>query len=88
MTVFSFHTQKSMTTLGEGGALTTDDAALRERFRQIRQFGGPHQWGTNYKLTKVQAAVGMVQLRKLDGMIAARREMARRATPCSRVCPN
>jgi dTDP-4-amino-4,6-dideoxygalactose transaminase len=76
MTVFSFHTQKNMTTLGEGGALTTDDLDLAKRLRAIRQFGAGYTWGTNYKMTKVQAAVGLVQLRKLDKMIEARRRIA------------
>ncbi len=77
MTVFSFHTQKNMTTLGEGGAVTTDDPAVARRLRQMRQFGGGQQWGSNYKMTKVQAAVGLVQLRKLDQMIADRRRIAK-----------
>lgn len=76
LTVFSFHTQKLMTTLGEGGAITTDDDELAECLRAIRQFGGRHSWGTNYKMTKVQAAVGSVQLRKLDEMIRKRRRVA------------
>ena len=75
-TVFSFHTMKNMTTLGEGGALTTDDDDLIERLRALRQFGGATTWGTNYKMTKVQAAVGSVQLRKLDEMLKGRRRVA------------
>lgn len=77
MTVFSFHTQKNMTTLGEGGAITTDDREVATRLRRIRQFGGAEGWGSNYKITKVQAAVGLVQLRKLDKMIAGRRKVAK-----------
>ena len=76
MAVFSFHTQKNMTTLGEGGAITTDDGELAGRLKAIRQFGGGFTWGTNYKMTKVQAAVGSVQLRRLDGMIEGRRRVA------------
>jgi len=75
-TVFSFHTQKNMTTLGEGGAVTTDDDELAARLRAIRQFGGGTTWGTNYKMTKVQAAVGSVQLRRLPGFIEERRRVA------------
>ena len=75
-TVFSFHTQKNMTTLGEGGALTTDDPDLDRRLRAIRQFGGGDGWGTNYKMTKVQAAVGSVQTRRLADMIGKRRALA------------
>jgi len=81
MTVFSFHTQKLMTTLGEGGAITTDDAEVAGRLRGLRQFGtGTNGWGTNYKMTKVQAAVGLVQLRRLDEMIGRRVELARQRT--------
>lgn len=80
MTVFSFHTQKLMTTLGEGGALTTDDPDVPGRLRQLRQFGGAEHWGSNYKMTKVQAAVGLVQLRRLDEMIARRRKVAQERT--------
>ena len=77
MNIFSFHTMKNMTTLGEGGAITTDDKDAALLLRGYRQFGGVNDgWGTNYKMTKVQAAVGLVQLRKLDGFIAARQRVA------------
>jgi dTDP-4-amino-4,6-dideoxygalactose transaminase len=76
MTVFSFHTSKHITTLGEGGAVTSDDPALVRRLLDMRRFGGEDGWGSNYKLTKVQAAVGSVQLKKLDTFIAARRRIA------------
>ncbi len=82
MTVFSLHTMKMMTTLGEGGMITTDDPDLMLRLRAIRQWGiavsddlevargkkgtGDMGWGSNYKMTKIQAAVGLVQLRRLD----------------------
>jgi perosamine synthetase len=89
MTVFSFHTQKLMTTLGEGGAITTDDAEIAQRLRGLRQFGvGTDGWGTNYKLTKVQAAVGSVQLRRLDDMIARRVAVARQRTDMLRGIPS
>jgi perosamine synthetase len=72
-TVFSFHTMKLMSTLGEGGMITTDDEGLAARLRAVRQWGGEKaSWGSSYKLTKVQAAVGSVQLRRLDEMTALR----------------
>ena len=80
MTIFSFQTQKLMTTLGEGGMITTDDPALASRLRDIRQFGGENGWGSNYKMTKVQAAVGLVQLARLDQMNSHRRAAAYRRT--------
>ena len=80
MTVFSFHTMKLMTTLGEGGMVTTDDPEAAARLRDIRQWGGGNRWGSSYKMTKVQAAVGSVQLRRLDDMIARRVARARERT--------
>ena len=81
MNVFSFQTSKNMTTLGEGGMITTDDAAVFERARAIRAFGqGTGHWGTNYRMTRPQAAVGLVQLRRLDEMNDRRRDRAHRLT--------
>ena len=77
-TIFSFHTMKLMTTLGEGGMITTDDVELANRLRGIRQWGGEMgTWGSSYKITKVQAAVGAVQLRRLGEMIELRVKRAR-----------
>jgi perosamine synthetase len=78
LTAFSFHSQKLMTTLGEGGAITTDDSRLAERIRDINHFGGEHGWGTNYRMNKVQAAAGLVQLSRLDEMNNSRRTIAHR----------
>lgn len=81
MTVFSFHTMKAITTLGEGGALTTDDPQAARTLRGFRQFGGETDgWGTNYKMTKVQAAVGSVQLTRLDALVAQRAQVAHERT--------
>ncbi len=77
MTVFSFHTMKNMTTLGEGGMITTDDDDVERFCRSVRMYGAEvEEWGTSNVMTKVQAAVGLVQLRKLDGFIEARRRLA------------
>lgn len=77
-TVFSFHTMKNMTTLGEGGMVTTNDPELEAFCRSVRMYGGGvGEWGTSNVMTKVQAAVGLVQLGKLDGFIAARRRLAK-----------
>jgi perosamine synthetase len=80
LTIFSLHSQKLMTTLGEGGMITTNDKKLSERLRDLRQYGGEDNWGSNYKMTKVQAAVGLVQLKRLDEMNNKRREAAHRRT--------
>jgi len=81
MNIFSFHSMKLMTTLGEGGMITTDDPDIAKKMREIRMWGhGVDEWGGNYKMTKIQAAVGIVQLQRLDEMIDARRVRALQRT--------
>ena len=81
MTVFSLHSRKHMCTLGEGGMITTDDTETYTRLCDIRQYGWTtDDWGTNYKMTKVQAAVGSVQLRRLDQTNGSRVQRARERT--------
>jgi len=70
---YSFQSNKNMTTLGEGGAVVTNDADFAEKVRQGKTFGyvyGPQlrvvSVGFNYRMTKVQAAVGLTQLAKID----------------------
>lgn len=78
--VFSFYGNKTLST-GEGGMLVTDDPGLAAKFRLLRGQGqGPERYrhialGFNYRLTDLQAAVGLVQLRKLDENLAKRREV-------------
>lgn len=71
-TVFSFQRKKLMTTLGEGGMIVCNEYDTWAALDAMRSFGKGFTWGTNYKLTKVQAAVGRVQLRRLDSMNDAR----------------
>ena len=70
-----------MTCLGEGGAVTTDDDEFAEKVRQLKTFGyvyGPSlkvaSIGFNYRMTKVQYAVGITQLSKIDHIIKLRQE--------------
>jgi perosamine synthetase len=80
---FSFHPRKVITT-GEGGLLTTNDDALAERLRLLRNHGlvaGAPRFrfelaGFNYRLTDFQAALGTVQLGRLDALIARREALA------------
>ncbi len=103
MAVFSFHQQKNMVTLGEGGLITTSDKSLYESMLSHRSLCcltydpkgkylpldesihpmGKRYWyldfeeiGFNYRMTDVQAAVGLVQLKKLDQLNARRIEIA------------
>jgi perosamine synthetase len=85
-TVFSFHPVKSMTT-GEGGMLVTDRADWAEHARRLRSHGivrdpsqGPwyyemRELGYNYRLSDLQCALGLSQLRRLGGFLQRRREI-------------
>ncbi len=92
MTVFSFHPLKTITT-GEGGMITTNDKGFYERLRALRTHGvtktpgmahSVGSWyhemrelGFNYRITDVQCALGLSQLKKAVGFIAKRTEIAK-----------
>lgn len=84
---FSFHPRKAITT-GEGGLIVTEDPGLARALRILRNHGiDPDRPGEfvrfafNYRLTEVAAAMGLVQLAKLDRILGARREAAARYGP-------
>ena len=79
---FSFHPRKIITT-GDGGAVTTRDAALDARVRRLRQHGADAsgafvEAAPNYRLTDLQAAMGRVQLGRLPALLIERRAQAQR----------
>ena len=78
---YSFQSNKNMTCLGEGGAVTTNDEEFAEIVRQKKTFGYVYgkqirvaSIGFNYRMTKVQYAVGVAQLRKIDDLTRDRQE--------------
>ena len=77
VSVFSFYATKMITT-GEGGMLLTDDVDLHERVRELRDYNKkpltPPKY--NYKMTDLQATLGISQLSKLESFIDRRRELA------------
>jgi perosamine synthetase len=77
---FSFYVGKLMTT-AEGGIITTNDAELAEKMRTLRNLGSSRHkkfhhplLGYNYKMSDIHAAIGIVQLKKLDKYIKKKRE--------------
>jgi len=79
---FSFYGNKIITT-GEGGMLVTDDAAWAERAAWLRDHAmdkDKRYWhptiGYNYRLTNLQAALGVAQLERLDEFVAIKRRSA------------
>lgn len=83
MTVFSFHPVKNITT-AEGGAVTTNNEELYKKLLAFRSHGMHHtsDWkydmielGYNYRMTDIQAALGISQLKKIEKFKARRREI-------------
>jgi dTDP-4-amino-4,6-dideoxygalactose transaminase len=100
---WSFHPRKLITT-GEGGMVTTDDAAWAGRIRRLREhamsvsaadrhlsaFSPPEQYletGFNYRMTDLQASLGLVQLGRLPELVARRRQIAERYRRALRTVP-
>ena len=78
---FSLYPTKNMTS-AEGGMITTDDDAIDEECRVIRQHGMRRRYyhdelGYNFRMTDVHAAIGLEQLKKLEGKNQQRRTNAR-----------
>lgn len=81
---WSLYASKNMMT-GEGGVVTTDSDELDEKLRMIRNHGEKVKYasemlGSNYRLPELEAAIGIVQLKKLPGFVAKRRENAQQLT--------
>ena len=91
---FSFHPRKAIT-MGEGGMVTTDDAAIASHVRVLRSHGATvsdldrhraqgqiyeeyRELGYNYRLTDIQAAIGVEQMKRFDDLLARRRTVAQR----------
>ncbi len=83
MGCFSFHPRKAITT-GEGGIITTNDEQLANHLRALRNHGldatSPTPEfilpGFNYRMTDLQGALGREQVKKLQGILASRRNKA------------
>ena len=90
---FSFHPRKAITT-GEGGMITTNNDALAERMRSMRDHGAAisdfqrhhgarpylladHPYaGFNYRMTDIQASLGVTQMERADSIINERQSLA------------
>ena len=80
---FSFYPGKNLGCFGDGGAVTTDDDALAEKIRALRNYGSDVKYhfpyrGTNSRLDEIQAAWLRVKLPHLDADNARRAEIAAR----------
>lgn len=77
ISIFSFYATKVIAA-GEGGMLLSSDSGLIEKIRDLRDYDEREDdvLRYNYKMTDMQAALGRSQLRKIDGFIKRRREIA------------
>lgn len=76
--VFSFYPTKTITT-GEGGALCTENAKIAEKALMIRNHGESSRYyyeelGYNYRMSEIQGALGLSQLRRIEYMIKMREQ--------------
>ena len=101
LTVFSFHPVKSITT-GEGGAVLTDNEDYYKKMKSFVTHGivksnfvneSPGSWyfemqelGQNYRLTDIQCALGISQMKRLNHFIGERRRMAGRYDEAFKDC--
>jgi len=82
MAVFSFHGSKTITT-GEGGMIVTNDDALFARIQQLRDHGRPpgdrfflnDEVAFKYKMSGVQAALGIAQMERIGGLVDQKRQI-------------
>ena len=86
VSTFSFYPNKHVTT-GEGGMLVCDDPELAERCRslpnlcfQAKKRFVHEEIGWNYRMSNLQAAMGVAQLERLDDFVARKRRMGKRYT--------
>jgi perosamine synthetase len=86
LSTFSFYPNKHVTT-GEGGMVVTDDDALADRCRSLRNLAFSaerrfvhHELGWNFRMTNMQAAIGVAQLERLDEFVEKKRRIFARYT--------
>ncbi len=80
---FSFYPSKNLGALGDAGAITTNDDALAERIKALRNYGSNEKYvfdyqGYNSRLDEIQAAILIIKLPNLDAENAYRKKIAKR----------
>jgi perosamine synthetase len=84
ISTFSFYPNKQITT-GEGGMLVCNNETLAEKCRKLRNLAFEpkgrrfihHELGWNYRMTNLQAALGLAQLERIENHVSRKREIGR-----------
>ena len=94
ISTFSFYANKHITT-GEGGAIFTNDKKIYERFQRLRNlnFGKKERFNHddlswNYRLTNIQASIGLSQLKRLNKIVKRKRAIGKLYNQYLRNCKN
>lgn len=85
VSIFSFYPNKHITT-GEGGMIVSDDEEITEKCRKLKNLAFEpqgrrfihHELGWNYRMTNMQAALGVAQLEKINEHLVRKREIGNR----------
>ena len=84
ISTYSFYANKQITT-GEGGMITTNNKLLSEKFKSLRNlsFGKKNRFnhddiGWNYRMTNIQASIGLSQLKRIGSIIKKRHQVGKR----------
>ncbi|MDD5193392.1 MAG: aminotransferase class I/II-fold pyridoxal phosphate-dependent enzyme [Candidatus Nanoarchaeia archaeon] len=88
--IFSFFPNKNITT-GEGGMITTNDDELAKKMRQILNQGQDYRYhhivlGYNYRMTDIQAAIGIEQLKRLKMVVEEKEKLAKKYNSAFKDC--
>lgn len=76
--IFSFHSAKIISTMGEGGMITTNNHDLASKIYDMRNYGGDKNWGLNYRITSIGALMGSLQFQRIDDITKKRIEVAKK----------
>ena len=73
--IFSFHSAKLVSTLGEGGMVATNSKSLASSIRNLINYGGESNWGLNYRLSSIQAFAGSIQMQSFEKNLVQRKKI-------------
>jgi dTDP-4-amino-4,6-dideoxygalactose transaminase len=80
--LYSFHQAKNISTLGEGGMVITNNKEFAIHLKRLRNHGAGLYLGISCRMTDIQAAAGLIQLKRIETLNATRRTLAYYLNKC------